>query len=598
MLSTVILFLLIAGSAFAQKCSAPKNIIVLVGDGNGWEMTRATAIHKRIMDGEAGTTLADFYTEGKGSGLSFQTIENMAITTTANTYIDGDKGNSANIGNPLDHNTGSTPLREGFEFSTCPAAVNGFYGQLRNMTEDIEVLVSPSGNLPYYSPELGSAYPWIPLADPEFIKALYPHSAGTSTALCSGVKTYVGAIGVDIYEIPVKTSLELAAEMGKSTGIVTSVPYNHATPAAAAAHVSQRNKYHEGSAESDLDEFNMTINPNDNIFMEYMKNTQPTVILGGGHPLGASGDRYISEQGIADLRAGGVYPYTFLERAPGAVDTLMETAAALDPEDGDKLFGLYGCRGQTGNLCWRTANSDYSNAGLRGRLVTERELDEGETDDQFIAREVDENPGLANLTAAALAVLKKDADGFWLMVEGGDIDWAAHDNSLDNLIGAVYDFHETVQIVLDWIADNGGFEETMLIISADHDHYLTLNDDYPALLAQKEAENLTAEEDPVAAGHFWGADPAEKYGWGTHTTRPVPSYYAGACTDVLDDKLGEGYEVYGHYDNDQKAHSIISITVPKSCTNFIQNKFTRLVVTQKLRFICKIFLGKTGFIKQ
>eukprot|EP01024_Parvocaulis_polyphysoides_P066450 TRINITY_DN780_c0_g1_i2.p1 TRINITY_DN780_c0_g1~~TRINITY_DN780_c0_g1_i2.p1 ORF type:complete len:451 (-),score=99.63 TRINITY_DN780_c0_g1_i2:82-1434(-) len=446
MFSVVALVLCVV--AYAQNCSAPKNIIILVGDGNGWEMTRAAAIDKLLKAGAIGTTLADFYTEGKGEGLAFQTIQNMAITATANTYIDGNKRNSALQGNPIDHNTGEAPPREDFSFSACPASVIGFYGQLRNMSENTDEIITPSGNMPYYSPQLGSSLPWLPLADPEYIKFLYPDSAGTSTALNTAVKTYVGAIGVDINEESLMTSLEVAADVGKSTGIVTSVPYNHATPAAAAAHVSQRNKYHEGSVEGELDEFNNTVNRDDNIFMEYMKVSQPTVILGGGHPLGASGFRYISEEGIEDLRNGGVYPYTFVERGPGAVDELMLIADSLDPEAGDKLFGLYGCRGQAGNLCWRTADGDYSNAGLRGRLITDRSeiMDANETDAEFIATEVDENPGLNDLTKAALAVLEKDTDGFWLMIEGGDIDWAAHDNNLDNLIGAMYDFEDSVSV--------------------------------------------------------------------------------------------------------------------------------------------------------
>eukprot|EP01023_Acetabularia_acetabulum_P044685 TRINITY_DN44_c0_g1_i2.p1 TRINITY_DN44_c0_g1~~TRINITY_DN44_c0_g1_i2.p1 ORF type:complete len:601 (+),score=103.07 TRINITY_DN44_c0_g1_i2:123-1805(+) len=523
-------------TACAQNCSTPPtNIIVMVGDGNGWEMTRAAAIHKQLSSGATGTTLSDFYTQGKGEGLSFQTLPGYAITVTTNTYIDGDKGNSALQGNPIDHNTGEAPAREGFSFSVCPASVNGFYGQLRSFDESIEEVVNPSGNMPYYSPQLGSSYPWLPLNDPEYIKALYPDSAGTSTGLNTGVKTYVGAIGVDIYEQALVTSLEVASAMGKSTGIVTSVPYNHATPAAAAAHVSQRNKYHEGTNQGTLDEFNNTIDPTDNIFMQYMEITQPTVILGGGHPLGSTEFKFISEEGIADLRNGSVYPYTFLERSPDAVNTLMQTAANLDVNSGDKLFGLYGCRGQSGNLCWRTAANDYSNAGGDQR---EDVLDEFETEEEFIKREVNENPGLNDLTKAALSVLEKDEDGFWLMIEGGDIDWAAHSNHLDNLIGAVYDFQDSVQTVIEWIEENGGFNETLLIVTADHDHYLTLNDNFPELLAASSAKNLTENED----GHYWGTP---EQVWGTHTTRPVPTYFAGACSEQLNDMVGASFEVYG-----------------------------------------------------
>jgi len=70
------------------------------------------------------------------------------------------------------------------------------------------------------------------------------------------------------------------------------------------------------------------------------------------------------------------------------------------------------------------------------------------------------------------------------MVEGGDIDWAAHDDNLDNLIGTTNDFDKAVQTTIDWIEQNGGFEEK-LIVTADHDHYLTLNEDFPKLLREK-----------------------------------------------------------------------------------------------------------------
>ena len=111
-----------------------------------------------------------------------------------------------------------------------------------------------------------------------------------------------------------------------------------------------------------------------------------------------------------------------------------------------------------------------------------RPLEEGETDEEFIASEIDANPTLAQMTSAALDVLSDDEDGFWVSIEGGDIDWAAHDNNLDNMLGATLDFADAVEDVQDWIADNGGYEETMLIVTADHDHYFTLTDNFPQLL--------------------------------------------------------------------------------------------------------------------
>ena len=51
-----------------------------------------------------------------------------------------------------------------------------------------------------------------------------------------------------------------------------------------------------------------------------------------------------------------------------AAEVLAETASQIDVNEGEKLFGVYGARGQGGNLPWSTANGDYSNTGLTSRL--------------------------------------------------------------------------------------------------------------------------------------------------------------------------------------------------------------------------------------
>lgn len=113
---------------------------------------------------------------------------------------------------------------------------------------------------------------------------------------------------------------------------------------------------------------------------------------------------------------------------------------------------------------------------------TVRPLAADETHASFIAREINENPTLADLSKAALKVLGKDKDGFWLMIEGGDIDWGAHDNNMDNLIGTMNDFDKAVQQVITWINNHGGWSKNLLLVTADHDHYLTLNNDFVSKL--------------------------------------------------------------------------------------------------------------------
>ena len=85
------------------------------------------------------------------------------------------------------------------------------------------------------------------------------------------------------------------------------------------------------------------------------------------------------------------------------------------------------------------------------------------------------------MTSAALTVLEGNPKGFWLMVEAGDVDWANHDNNLDTTIGAVNSGDAAVKAITDWVEKNSNWRETVLIVTADHGHYLVL--DKPELLA-------------------------------------------------------------------------------------------------------------------
>lgn len=78
-------------------------------------------------------------------------------------------------------------------------------------------------------------------------------SAAAATALSAGVKTYNGAIGVDINKKPVETVLEYAKKIGKNTGVIVTSSLTHATPAAYLSHVSSRH-LHKNIADSFFDE--------------------------------------------------------------------------------------------------------------------------------------------------------------------------------------------------------------------------------------------------------------------------------------------------------------------------------------------------------
>ncbi|MEH2442141.1 alkaline phosphatase [Nostoc sp.] len=593
--------LLVFGNSVFQPTMAAGNginVIIMIGDGMGWNMARAAAVAKG----------APFYTSGKGSGLSFQKLTGYGLVTTYGTTIEGNTpakptgqphltGNSALDGS--DTFTGASPVRPNFSFKPTPF----------NPGDRLDGNSLADGNLTGYDPSKGGPLPWIPLTpanagtyDTEYIKHSYPDSANTATTLYTGVKSFNNAMGVDIYEKKLKTILEIAKENSKSTGLVTSVPISHATPGAAASFVNRRSKYDS--------KYDPTKTNQDSVLQQTLLNFQPNVLLGGGHPKdfdnksntstaeGVFNYTYITEdtyQHLSNNPTSNRYGYTFLERGPNATQTLLNTAAKLDPNKGDKLFGLYGARGQEGNLPTSSSKGDYSLTGLNngslyssvvksvspcpsGQIIpgtsgdcvpvvdaagnpisgptpdTVRPLAPGETDASFIAREINENPTLADLTKAALTVLGKDKDGFWLMVEGGDVDWSAHDNNMDNLIGTMNDFDRAVQQVITWVDNHGGWSKNLLLVTADHDHYLTLNNDFASKLTPNpdpnqarglkyNAKDITFNKhNPKDAGHFWGADPNYKYLWGSHSRRIVPVYYQGAYSSTLTRSFGQKLE--------------------------------------------------------
>lgn len=529
-----------------------KNIITIVPDGMGWEMARAGAIARLIDEGHEGETLDDFFTEGKGEGSSFMELEGFTWATTYPMTVDGDKGNSAFEGDPFERPTGEGELREGFEEE------NFEFDTTFNPEQDPE-----GGNLVGWDVERGGPNPWT-TPDKEYIKEGYTGSSQAGTNIFAGEKTYNPALGVDLFEEPVESIIDIAEELGKSTGVISDVPVNHATPSSPIVGVNHRNRL-------DADYPDM-----DNVLQQMLRgDTEADLMLGGGHPLdqgnfsGTGGEfswRYITEDNYEHLSNNpnaedNRYGVNFLERGPGASEELMETVAELDPTAGDRLYGLYGARGQNGNLPMRSGDGSYDRTGYntfahRGsQLESEdgefvdpeyaRPLGPDETEEEFIERELDENPTIMEMAQASLDFLSKDEDGLFLQIELGDYDWVLHDNNLDAMLGRHKDLDETVELVIDWIEENGGWEENLLMVVPDHDHYLTLNDNFPELYREQGPKALTEAFDPEEAGHYWGSDAEDKYQWGTHTNRPVPIYYQGEGSENLDNLIGEGYEVFG-----------------------------------------------------
>jgi alkaline phosphatase len=597
-----------------------KNIILIIGDGMGWEMARSGAIYNQVekeitslkLEGKtddqikavfANRTLDYYYTSGKGTGTPYQDFAGFGLVTTGSTKIAGSTNNSALQGSTSTHDTGDAPLRDGFVFDPSLTYVNW------DSTK--------GGETPWdadYYQDRGKTSAGF---NPEYIKGDYPDSANTASTLYGGIKTYNGAISVDIGEHGFESILMEAQALGKSGGVVTSVPVNHATPAAAAANVNSRNKYQESSNAGKFGVDGHPLDLTDNILDEYFFDSQPQVVLGGGNPAGGTsyvttaaltsfldGTYRASQQAVTGTDSAGKPiitqtpsgptikeegwtvvgrpdNYTGDKAAKSGLQLLEDAVANFDPET-QHLMGIYGAKGQGGNLPWRTADNDYSATGT-GAYSDNSNINASNAalTGDALAAELKANPTVAQLAGQALKALGKDKDGFWLMVEVGDIDWAAHADNMDLMLGTLHDMDDVVNTVTSWVKTNGGWENNQVIVTADHDHYLTLLPNFPkeiaeSILASKAGNNeqttgvnkgydttltptLTNVSTPEwkagdaeKVGHFWGTEAKLKDGttglgdaWTTHTQRPVPIYFQGEGSEVFQQFVSTGVEAYG-----------------------------------------------------
>jgi len=187
-----------------------------------------------------------------------------------------------------------------------------------------------------------------------------------------------------------------------------------------------------------------------NIAGDYLNQTRPNVLLGGGS----------NGMSIASAAAAG---YTVVTDKAGMT--------ALDTDTVTMVSGQFG-----------SSHLPYELDGL-GAL-----------------------PHLSDMTTTALDILDNDADGFFLMVEGGRIDHACHDNDIARSIHETIEFANSVQVAMDWAA---GRTDTLILVTADH-----------------ETGGLT-----VLGGG--GLYPLAWWSTGGHTSANVPIYAWGLNADMV-----------------------------------------------------------------
>lgn len=229
-------------------------------------------------------------------------------------------------------------------------------------------------------------------------------SAAAATAFATGRKVYNGVLSVALPGDgkPLVSALELAQAAGKRTGLVTTSFLTDATPAAFGAHVKARTMQKEVAA-------------------ALLKTCRPTLMLGGG-----------SKDKIATLNATGG------EAAGYKVAIDRAGLKALIAETPERILGVF----SAGPMCY--------------------EFDHATT----TRKEYDRIPHLSEMAAAALEFLPHGTNGFFLMIEGGCIDKAAHGNHLERDVYEAVEFDRTVAQVVAWAQKRG---DTLVLVTADHE---------------------------------------------------------------------------------------------------------------------------------
>mgnify|MGYP001095221649 CR=1 FL=1 len=275
-----------------------------------------------------------------------------------------------------------------------------------------------------------------------------PDSAPTATAMVTGIKTNAGALSVKgslprsanqaevVEQAAVMTLLEQAEQVGMATGIVTTARVTHATPAANYAHTPERN----WEADSDLPA-GASVKDIARQLLESPYGDGPEVVLGGGR-------RAFYSAHYEDPEYPGLYG---------------------GRTDGRNLHEEWLASADKAHYVWNRGQLQAVDLNQTGRLL-------GLFEPSHMHYEVDRSsdaagePSLADMTAAALAVLERNAQGFYLMVEAGRIDHGHHAGNAYRALHETIQLSEAVKVAL----ANTDRRETLIVVTADHSHVLTI----------------------------------------------------------------------------------------------------------------------------
>jgi len=291
--------------------------------------------------------------------------------------------------------------------------------------------------------------PYVALSKTYNTNQQTPDSAGTMTAMMTGIKSKAGVISVNQNVFrgdcasskgsELTTFLEQAEMAGLSTGVVTTARLTHATPAATYAHAPERNWE---------DDHDLTSEAIDNgckdiarQLIEFPYGNGLEVALGGGR-------RNFWPRNMADLEDAG---------KTGERDDQRNLTEEW-VENYDNAFFVWN-KAQFDNI---NANNTDHLLGLFDRSHMEYSQDRGD--------DIGGEPSLTEMTNKAIDILQKNNKGYFLMVESGRVDHGHHAGNAYRALTDTIEFSNAVKSAM----QKTDPRETLIIVTADHSHVFTI----------------------------------------------------------------------------------------------------------------------------
>lgn len=377
---------------------------------------------------------------------------------------------------PLDTRTTPVPGETGL--AQNPAVV---YDPAKNYDFTRVAGLDPNGQ-----PRAFAGYEWN--------RSTYPDSGNTASSIATGDKTYNNAIDVDGNGAELFSIAELAKQQGKATGVVTTVQFSDATPSATGgAHNIARS------------------NAND-IALEMFASGTLDVIAGTGNPDYDDNGRLRTAPDYTWIGAdlwNGLKADTYRSQDGASWNLLQDRAAIQAAGTGTPTAE------RLAMISKAFTSNNFNRSGAAPANGTEI---------PFSVPRLESSATLSELSLAALNKLNADPDGLYLMIEGGAVDRAMHANNRGRMIEEYIDFNNAVKSVVDYInspTSRATFEDTLLIVTADHDHLFF------------GPEGATIPYQPVQPDRNGDGVPEGLFFSTNHSNQIIPLFAAGAGSAQL-----------------------------------------------------------------